>query len=355
MTLTTFPNDPLLDLPRWAGQRSATFRFDRFDSVSHLLLGQLHPIRTAQLAHDTTRTIKRQLSMTLGQEDTAAINPVSERVDLSMVFGDGTTYPLGRYMYSDETAQRWTSGNTANVVLNDEMFRVDQPITKGIDGRGKVAQYIIELALRDISDIDLRIEGVTGQLPGTGAWTVGTRRGQVLEETSVTGGYFSPWFGNDKAMHFIQAFDPADQIPDFDFDSSNTVLRAGIVESSNLLTAPNRFVVISNSPDDTASPVIGTYDVPNSAPNSIANRGFVIAEVKDMQISTVAAATVVARNIGLRNTIFETTNLQTVPDPRHDSYNVVFWQGSNWLELGWSMNLTEGGTMNHVLRKAYSP
>lgn len=355
MTLTNFPRDPLLDLEPWDGQRSATFTFNRINFVTGQHLGELNPLRTAQLSHDTTRTIKRQLTLTLGQQDTADINTLAERVDVDMVFGDGTTYPLGEYMYTAQSRQVFTTGRTSNVTLYDEMFRVDQPIVLGINGSGKVAQYIIERALSDVGAIDLRIQGVTGQLPLAGAWAAGTHRGQVLEEAAVAGGYFSPWFGNDKAMHFIQAFDPAEQLPDFDFDSTNKVLRSGIVETDNLLTAPNRFVVISNAPDDATLPVIGTYDVPNTAPNSIANRGFVISDVRNLQIATVAAATVMARNIGIRNTIFETTNLVTVPDPRHDSYNTVFWQGAVWLELGWSMNLVEGGTMNHVLRKAYSP
>ena len=43
----------------------------------------------------------------------------------------------------------------------------------------------------------------------------------------------------------------------------------------------------------------------------------------------------------------------TIPDPRHDGYDVIRWQGFNWLELGWSLPMIEGSSMSHTLRKSY--
>jgi hypothetical protein len=352
VTLTNFPHDPLLDLDPWIGQRSASFRFERINAVTGEFLGEINPLRNAQLSHDTTRTIKRQLSITLGVVDTAAINSVQERVDLYMVFPGGQEYPLGRYMYTDQTRQKFTSGNMSTCTLNDEMFRVDQPLEVGLNGTGRTVLFNIELALSDITDIELTIEG--GSIISNSAWTIGAARGQVLETLALTGDYFSPWFGNDRKLHFIRTFDPADQVPDFDFDAGNQVLRAGIVENDNLLTAPNRFIVISNNAEDPSEPAVGSYDIPRNAPNSIENRGFVIAKVTDTQATNPGHADLIARNIGIRETVFETVNLTTAPDPRHDSYNVIQWDGSLWLELGWTMSLIEGGTMNHIMRKSYS-
>ena len=351
MVLTNFDHDSLLDLDPWVGQRSATFRFERWDAATGEFLGTLNPVRTATLSHDTTRTIKRQLAMTLGVRDTAAVNTISERVELFMVFPSGVQYRLGRYMYTQQTLQQFSNGNMSSNTLNDEMFRVDQPLEVGFNGTGRTAQFCIEQVLNSISDVNLVIEG--GSFNVVGSWSSGTGRGSVIENLALAGDYFSPWFGNDKSMHFIRTFDPAKQIPDFDWDSGNQVLRATITKTSNLLTAPNRFIVVSNFSNDRTVPAVGTYDVPNSAPNSIANRGFVIPQVTSVQAPDGAHAELMARNVGIRNTIFETTTITTAPDPRHDSYNVVSWQGHNWLELGWGMALIEGGTMSHTLRKAY--
>ncbi len=125
------------------------------------------------------------------------------------------------------------------------------------------------------------------------------------------------------------------------------------METDDLLTAPNRFIVISNVSSDSSAPVTASFDVPASAPHSIQNRGFVVAQVEDLQVPDPTQAMAVAKNLALRQTIFEQVTLTTAPDPRHDSYNVVWWQGEPWLELSWSMALVEGGAMNHLLRKAY--
>lgn len=355
MTLTNFPPDPLLDLPAWVGQRAASFRFERVDFVSGDFLGELHPIRTASMTHDTTRTIKRQLSLALGVRDTAAINPISERVDVFMVFGNGQEFPLGRFMYTNANRQKFSSGKMSTLTLNDEMFRVDQPILSGIDGVGKPAVTVIETALKLIPGIDVTIEGTSGGTIVNSSFALGSFLGQALNTLAIAGGYFSPWFGNDKKLHFIEVFDPADQIPDFDWDTSNVVMQGSIVETDNLLTAPNRFIVVSNNATDASAAVVGTYDVPNSAPNSIANRGFIIASISDFQAQDQGAAQIVARNIGIRQTVFETVTMHTAPDPRHDSYNVIKWNNALWLELAWTMQLVEGGTMGHTLRKSYAP
>lgn len=366
MVYTKQAHDSLLDLDSWVGQRQCTYRFDLLDGVSGISKGQIYPLRGATLSHDTGRTIKRQLNMTLGIDDTALVDPVTDRVDLSMVFPNGASYPMGRYLFTDSTRQVFTNGKMSNVILSDEMFIVDQPIATGITANVTVqtfgsgvdagvfvtAENVIRKVMSFVPSIEYVMESSRELV--SGAWAAGTTRGQMLEALALSGDFFSPWFGNDKKMHFIRTFEPGDEIPDFDWDSGNSVLRASIIESDNLLTAPNQFIVVSNGASDMTASVTGQYDVPPNAPHSKQNRGFVIASVTDMQIHDVRGANNIARAIGIRNTVFEVVTLTTAPDPRHDSYNVVHWQGSNWLELGWSLSLTEGAAMQHRLRKAYS-
>lgn len=349
--LTLLPFDPLLDLPPWVGQRQATFRFDMFNGVTGLNLGQVHPLRGASLTHDTTRTIKRQLSLSFGVEDTATIDTLTARIRPFMVFPDGQEYPLGTFQFTDSSRQVFTSGKLGSVVLNDEMFLVDQQISAGISAANVVGvNSLIALVLAK-----LPIEFVMEPSPYSSvqSWAIGTGRGSILEALSVTGDFFSPWFGNDSKLHFIRSFDPSTRIPQFDFDAGNQVSRANIIESDNLLTAPNRFIVISNAAADPTVPAVGTASVPQTAPHSLANRGFEILETQTLQTLDQAQSQAIAQNLVNRQTIFETVNLTTAPDPRHDAYDVVRWQGDLWLELAWSLALTEGGGMNHVLRKAY--
>lgn len=348
--LTLLPYDPLLDLAPWVGQRQCTFRFDLTDGVTGENLGEIHPLRGASLTHDTTRTIKRQLSLSLDAVDTADINTIRDRVSPWMVFPNGQEYPLGRYMFTDSTRQVFTSGKLGQMALNDEMFLVDQAVSAGVNGFLNSVNAVIEKIL-DALPVTFTIAPspyISGQ-----SWGIGAGRGQILEALAVTGDFFSPWFDNTGILRFIRSFDPAEKVPEFDWDTGDQVLRAGIVESDDLLTAPNKFIVISNAAERLNVPIVGTASVPPTAPHSLANRGFEILQQQDLQLTTINQAFAVATNLANRQTIFERVSLSTAPDPRHDSYNVIRWQDELWLELAWSMALTEGGEMNHLLRKAY--
>lgn len=347
--LTTIPFNDLLDLQPWVGQRSSTFTFELINGLTGEHLGFITPIRNAQLTHDTSRTIKRQLTIALGVVDTEFVDPLTARVLLSMRLGDGSVWPLGRYMFTDDTMTRFTSGRLSNVVLADEMFLIDQEISEGFDSSGLTTTSSYEILL---SDFDVTfVSDASDGLVMAQSWTVGSHRGSIMESLAVAGNYFSPWFGNDSALHLIRSFDPATQVPQFDWDAGNQVIREGIVESSNILTAPNRFMVISNTSAN--EPIVGIANVSVTAPNSFANRGFYITATSTLQLSDASQAAAVARGLANRLTIFETVNLATAIDPRHDSYDVIFWRDNFWLELSWGMQLTEGGKMTHTLRKAY--
>lgn len=348
--LTTFPHDPLLDLAPWVGQRQATYRFERFNGVTGEELGEIHPLRGANLTHDSSRTIKRQLNLDLGAANTAAMDTITDRIRVFMVFPSGASYPLGVYMFTDASRQVYTSGQLGSTALGDEMFLVDQQITEGISGASLSTTNVIQQVL---TGLPIRYEMEPSPFLATESWGSGTNRGHILEQLSITGDYFSPWFNNEGTMQFIRSFDPATRLPDFDFDDHDRVIREPIILTDDLILAPNRFQVNSNSSGDVSSEVTATFDVPPTAPHSIARRGFVVASVSNLPLFDSSQAAAVAEGLARRKTIFERVSLTTPPDPRHDSYNVIRWRGEKWLEIAWSMSLTAGGAMSHLLRKVY--
>lgn len=373
---TTNTRSPRFDLIPGVGQRSCTFRFDLVSNDTDQVLGQLTPLRDSVpvLSHDTTRSIKRQLNLALGRDDSAAVDTIHDRVLISMVLPSGVTYPLGRYMFTDNTRTLYSSGVLASMNLMDEGFILDQPITSAV-GNGNVTGRVFNATLFTVREqihklcTDVGLDTVFDDcgIFSLGAWPIGTHRAQVIEDLAVQGGYFSPWLSHDGRVHMVLAFEPAQVPPDFDFDANDVVYAGNISLTNDLLTAPNRVVVVSNTPSvgqnpasgtntqpSTISPVIiGAYDIPASAPHSQQNRGFVIADVRQMSVTSLQQAQLAATTIGIKQTIYERAVVTTPPDPRFDSYDVVRWRGANWLELGWSMQLIEGGTMQHTLRKAY--
>src|SRR5262245_33537522 len=111
-----------LTLDDYIGIRSSTFRFRLHNGVTNEDLGDVTPyITNPQLSHDISRTVKRTLSLDLGVEDAAAINPITDRIDVSMLVENLDPFPLGRYMFTDNLQAVSTGGNQASVQLVDEM------------------------------------------------------------------------------------------------------------------------------------------------------------------------------------------------------------------------------------------
>lgn len=352
MVLTTIPRNPLFDLDPWVGQRACSFRFYVTDAITKQRIGEVQPIRGASLTHDTGRTIKRQLQVKFTQADTAALNPLSDRISPYMFFANGVEYPLGRYMFTAVNYEEFTSGDLSTATLYDEMFLVDQQIKTAFNSRLLSINGAVQKLLTGLP-VTYKLEKSTFTNL-TGAWSIGTNRGQILEALAVAGDYFSPWFGNDGNLHMIRTFNPAMRIADLDLDNSNRVYRDNIIKTSDLLTAPNTIVVVSNASTTPDVSISATATVPITAPNSVVNRGFEIVQTFNLQVADFVQAQAVANGIAQRTQVAERVALTTPPDPRHDSYNVIRWRNANWLELSWSMAMIEGGTMNHLLRKAYA-
>lgn len=348
----------LLDMPLYMGQRSATFDFQLLDGRTGIRKGTLTPLRdqSPTLSHDTTSTISRRVSgLVLGVDDARLINSVTDRIEITMVLGDRvrTRYPLGRYMVADDVDAVTSGGELTPLTLLDEMFIIDQELEAGFDAGGELASTAMRRLLDGLPIAEPLIDP-TGQI-AVNAWSAGSSRATALKDLATVGGYFKPWFDHTSRLRVMTAFEPADRPPDFDFDDPPRVLRDSIARSNDLLTAPNRFVIISNNDatQEGAVPVVGVYDVPSSAPHSIAQRGFVQPQVLDRQVASQAQAQVYARTLGIQATIYERVSLATPADPRHDGYQVIRWDGQLWLEIGWSMPLRPGGTMTHTLRRTY--
>jgi hypothetical protein len=388
LPLVAEERDPLFDLTI-RGLRSTTFKF-LLEDLTGVQLGEINPLRnsTPTLSHDTTRSVKRTINLTLDVADSLRFDEILHRIRVFMVLEDGREFPLGRYMSASISRLVTSAGDFASIALVDEMFVVAQPIPSSFgvaiiqagfisDGLGRSSVY---LGIQEFLDRYILFNpegewggGVVG-LPqaavrmrarernieftdfASGAvWQSGTAGTSVLEDLATGGDYFSPWMGNDGTFRMIRTFDPEDVAPAYDLDEQDTVYRDSITRTNDLLNAPNRIVVVSNSGtgDSSSAPVVGTYDIPNAAPHSVQNRGFLITDVITMQIATRAQANAIARNIAINQRVAERVELTTPPDPRHDSYDVVRWDGNLWLEVAWSMALVEGGGMRHTLQRIF--
>lgn len=346
----TKDRDRFLDLISGIGVRTWSYEFLHYNGVTGQNYGDLNPyISNAQLQHDVSRIIKRQLSLELDVVDTEAINPLTDRVAINMIV-QGVRLPLGRYMFTDNLQKVSTGGNQASVQLLDEMFIVDQQISTSFTAsQVNCTNAIVKL----LQGIDLPIDIEASPFIADNASPIGTQRGQILETLAPQGDYQTPWMNNDGTLQMVRTIDPARAPATIDFDTEKRIYADTITRTTDILMAPNRFIVISNSSGASDVPVVGQYDVPASAPHSIQSRGFVIPKVFDLQLQDNSQAVAAARNLGLRQTVVERASFTSLADPRHDSYDVCIFDGAQWLEVAWTLDLTPGGSMTHTIAKAY--
>lgn len=359
---------PDLDISAHIGHRRATFRFDLRDGVTNEPKGEVTPVRDSPptLSHDASQTVSRRVTpFLLSPADTARVNHLRDRVEVAMVVAD-RSYPLGRYAFADFTQVITAGGTWSSSTLLDEMSTIDQQLETAFTASTPVttasaAHETIDATIRRLlSAYTVVVVAAATPFFSSGSWPAGTQRGTVIKDLALFGDYLSPWFGNDGKMHLVRSFDPATAVLDLDWDERDVVIRGSIVLSDDLATTPNRIIIVSNDTgagestgEDDAAPIFGTYDIPVASPHSVVNRGFVVPDVRELQVTSSAQATALAANIGRRSRALQRAELTTPPDPRHDSYNVIRWQGSNWMELSWSLPLVEGGEMQHVLQRSY--
>lgn len=355
----------VFDLTR-RGQRSESFEFELLEGSTLRPKGELHPLRDAAptLTQQAGASIKRSLTLPLAVEDAERLLP-SDRVAVWMHLGDDR-YPLGQYLqtsdirqdYADDVDDPASIRTLSALALDDQMVVINTEMELGFTARLENADDTIRRLLEPLG-ILVNIEG--SDIHVSNSWTLGESRLSILEVLTEFGGYLAPWIDSTGALRAIRAFDPADRLADFDFDESSTVIRESITRSNSLLIAPNRIVVVGNAGSITgadgaeqdAPPLVAFADVPSTAPHSATNLGFVRPQVVEAQVTSLVQASTLAETLALTQTAVETVELSGALDPRHEAWQVVRFEGANWLELGWSMELVAGGAMQHSLQRVY--
>jgi hypothetical protein len=352
------------------GQRAASFRFELLDKTNSFL-GTLDIDSSSppSVENNINRTIKRQLNnLKLPPKTTAEVNTLTERVRPVMVFQDGSSFSLGIFLFADASrsvklyasgqemsAAEFPHGNYTDATLVDQLMPLDQ----GTDG---VTFYKPGTKVMDALNEQLEVSGVLeytvdasdAKLADWMVWEAGGRRLEIINDLCALGSYYSLYFDNDGVGRIITVPNLETTDPDFVYDVNTTVYVDTIVESDDLLDAPNRYVVINSSFQD--FPVWGVWDIPSNAPNSIQNRGFAVTRVDDVQgVESQQQAEAMAKSIGQADySTYRWANFSAAPNPLHDTFNIVEWRGDKYREQGWSLELQEGAPMKHELRRVFA-
>lgn len=342
-------------------QRAATWRFDLLDQNLNVI-GELRVDRSnpPQMSVDTSRAVKRTLTgIALLPGDVDLVDVIKNRVMVTMILDDGSEWPQGVFLFSDVSRIMFTSNMGTRVDIGamslvDQLLIVDQQVSISVSYKpGKlVTDAITELL--EVLPINFTIDPAGTTLSEAVSWAAGTSRLRIVNELAAMLGYHDLFFDNDGMGQLHLVPDPNTSSDFLSYPSGVRTYLGSVTRSTDLLELPNRFAVVNNGSEQT--PVYARYDLPDDAPHSIANRGFVIPHVETTQgIPTNADALIFAKALA-RSWRFphETLEFTGPPDPRHDHYDVVDFEDERFLELSWNMPLAEGGEMKHVIRRVYA-
>lgn len=347
------------------GVRADGFVYELLDT-QHNFIGRLKVSETSAptVENNTTRSVFRTctgltvLDGNQGDDGSyvrlANIDPLRSRLRVSMVLQNGEAFPLGVFMFGQDTRKPFSWGTEWTPELFDETFVVDDPLDKtyGLAPGDSILTLVNTLVLQcNLPSVDF--SAVTDAHAASAVtYAAGSSRNQALIALLGLLGAFPPYFSNDGTYTAKQA-PSSDQGPAFVFASNTTVLDGTTTSTSQLYRAPNRYQVIGSDP---SGAWIGTYDLPASAANSFANTGNVVTSSTTMQgVPSVAVANLAAYINALtdRNNYISAA-CSTTADPRHDTFDIVSLFGVVLLETAWTIQCSSGGPMVHTLAGFYA-
>lgn len=353
--------DEILDLAPGVGQVEEGIRFELRSNVGGYL-GEVNPKRVVTIENRSDSAIKRTISdFVLTPSDNAAVNPLTDRVWPYWRLGDGTEYQLGVMMFGAVANHRFSYGINAHGRLVDQGVILQQETDRdiGFPSGTKFSDalaYIFELA--GIFNYSIAF-GASATVHSPIAYPASsfTTYARIASDLCANAGLLDWYFSNQGVLSVVAppnlSVVPAALV--YSDGPTGRILAGSAVESTDILDAPNRYKVI----DSTARefPVVGTYDLPNDAPNSIQQRKFAITRTFQAPgVGTNDAAAAYAEAIAQTDPkAYETVTFAGPPDPRHDTWSVLEYRTVNMQELAWRLVCAPGGPHEHTARRVYTP
>lgn len=334
-----------------------TLRFDLLDRFgSPLPSGEVRSARPVTITHNTASAAMRQVTgMEIPARYAARVDPFTMRVRGSWVYDDGSTVPLITGVFTAAPGHRHTYGTDLFVNIADYGALLDRS-----DGRfvfyppGMPVHEAIEAELRDAGLPDPVVDGGLWTVGGVGkSWPIGTKVGQRVGDLVSLGGFLPVYFDGDGTPRVRIAPDLTVAAPRFDYDAPPLrIVRGSPIAEDTRYGAFNRWIVVSAG--GTEVPMVGHYDVPASVPWSYEATGIRnAAPVANLPgISSEAQANAIAKALAANDpSLIVRREFDSLPDPRHSTFDVIRLEQTTWLESAWTLNGVPKGVQHHSVRR----
>lgn len=310
---------------------------------------------TPTIRFDTSRTVFRTLTnVEVLRSDLQQIDTEHERVRVTMLLQNGSEFPLGIFMFGQDNQAPSDFGNTLTPELFDEAFLLDQPLDMTVSvPTGGTIKGLIDRLLAPFPKLVVRVDADDIGSASPLLFLAGSSRYDALKQAAAMLGCFAPYLDRNDMLRFKLPRDAGDTAVDHTYLRGD--LTAGITGrifdesiqlSNDSYRAPNRYLVVG---DSLTAPVVGTYDLPDSAPNSAVNRdGRVVSTSRTVQGIDASTALHLAYMDAITDqTAYGKVSFAAAADPRHDGFDTLNVLGVRYLETAWELDLVSGGDHRH--------
>lgn len=350
----------LLDLDD-VSVRTDEIRFELLDNTNQWIR-DIHPeYAKASISNQTGQGIKRALSgVVIAPDEFDLIDVIAHRIRPSWILENGNALPLGIFLFADDRARRYSFGSIRDASLVDQGLILDQPPAtslgwaQGFSTRDAMIETAEAAGITDYEfDYTAHTLGTALTFPATQQNTYA----KILDNLCGLAGFHPAYFDNSGRLRGRVVPDISVAVPTLVYGATTAsgarVLSGSMVETSDLLTAPNQIRVVD--PTVTEGGVVATYNIPDSAPHSIAKRGFAVPRILEAPgVGNADAALDFARAWDASTPkSYATVEFASPADPRHDTFDLITYRGETYVELGWTLALAAGGPMTHKAQRVY--
>lgn len=351
----TVSNVDYLTPALWLGERAERYEFDLLDK-DLFVYATVQPTTDANptITANTDRAIARTLD---GVEFMAGqleqVNPLADRLRPMMILPDGTRCPLGVYLFGEQQNSLFGDTEISNINFTDQAWILDQPLERsasidpGGSGQALLYQLATEVGIRSVQ-ITLDVPSPTVSDPV--AWAAGSSRFTAMDDLAQKMGCLRPYFDNNGTL-IVRRAPTALSTIDFAY-VPNQMIADSLLVTDDSYRAPNRYIAIGTGQ---TTPIVGTYDVPDTAPHSFAHRGFVVAQTIDAPgVADTFGANEAARAAAIADSrSYSKVSFSTPMDCRHDLYSIIQFADGVWMEVEQRLQLSAGGNHDHVLARLW--
>lgn len=337
-------------------RRADSFRFVLLDKEEQDI-GELHPNQDSPptIKFDSGSAVQRTISnFNITALEAAAINPLTDRLRPEMVLQNGDVFGLGIMMWGDDSQPRRPWGVERASELVDKMNIFNQGIrqTFGLGKGADIGLAVLGVSLDYFPLDQIDIDSIVADLGVGTTWALGTAGSKVVGDLSKNVGFLPPYFNAAGHLRIRDTPDLDTASPTLIYEAGGRIIADSILDSNDSLDAPNLFKAYD--PSGQAN-VVGTYQLPASAPNSFEERGFFVLHEEPIQgLKTVDRANKAAKSLATTTGLgYAFSKFETTIDPRHDGWEAITFLGETWLETAWSFPMISGGKMTHTVRKVY--